>query len=421
MKKSKFMKGASIAAAAMLLPMSQAVMAEGTWGISGWVNEGISMYDDGETSDTAQLTDNGTTLASRITLSGTYQPEGTGINAGFEFIIEPHNSASPLIFATQSDFEEYDAGVGDLDSTLGLLSHNIHVGGSWGKVTIGKQSMPTDNIAVLADVSGTIWSGVSAIFRGNNFVIRDTTGPADGINMTVLGQTNATWGQFAQCHSVPGLTIGIDCNGVYRNGVRYDLPSFGPVSVAVGWANDDVYDVALKYAGEFGSFKSMLNAGYSHTANGGATNTNILFGNDGDDTDLFQVQGSIMHVPTGLFVVGTYANEETDNVLNKAAGSDDTKAYYFKGGIRTGSWNSFGDSVLYVDYAMYEDQYGTTPGLTGSEFERWGLAAEQYFGARLGIYAKYEEYSLDTSGPNSALYDDAKDLELFTLGVVYFF
>lgn len=422
MKASKFIKGSGIAAAAMLLPMSQAVMAEGTWGISGWVNEGISYFDDGDTSDLAQLTDNGTTLASRITLGGTYEPEGTGVKAGFEFIIEPQNSSTPLIFANQADFEDNDL---VLDSDLGLLSHNIYVGGDWGKVTVGKQSMPTDNIAVLADPSLTIWSGVSAIFRGNGFNLKGVGAGAvgDGLNSVIIGG-GPTWGQFAQCHSVPGLTIGIDCNGIYRNGVRYDVPAFGPVSVAVGWANDDIYDIAAKYAGEMGDFKAQLNVGYSYTSNGGAStggSVNVLSGTGGDDTDLFQVQGGIMHTPTGLFLVATYAQEETDQVDAVAAGSDDTDAWYFKGGIRTSNWTSIGDSAVYVDYASYNDQYGTTPGLTGSEFERWGIAVEQYIGPRLGIYGKYEEYSLDTSGPMSHEYDSADDLELFTLGLVYFF
>lgn len=218
-----------------------------------------------------------------------------------------------------------------------------------------------------------------------------------------------------------GIGIGIDCNGIFRNGVRFDLPTMGAFSVAVGWANDDLYDIAMKFADTFDDLKVNFNAGYSLHKNGGLTATTF------DDTDLWQFQGGVMHIPTGLFGVATYQNEQTDDVLAKAAGSDDTDSYYYKAGIRTGNWTNIGDSALYVEYGIYKDEYGLTglddgvAGLTGSEFTRVGFVVEQYFGARFLIYGKYEEFSLDTSGPDSAIYDSAKDLELMTLGMTLFF
>lgn len=401
MKASKFLKGTGIAAAAMLLPMSQAAMAEGTWGISGWINEGITYLDDGTDTAIGQISDNGTTLGSRITLNGTYEPENTGLKTGFEFILEPGTQLGdqPLIGLTVDKLDSSDGFASD----IGLLSHNIFIGGDWGKVTIGKQSMPTDNIAVLADPSLTIWSGISPIFRFQGVALRNS----DGTTAGGLG-----WGAFAQCYGLDGLGIGIDCNGIYRNGVRYDLPAFGPVSIAVGWANDDIYDVALKYAGEFGDFKVNANAGYSEDKNAMAAGGMI------GSQELMQFQAGIMHVPTGLFGVATYTNEQLDAADVKAAGSDDTDAYYFKFGIRK-AFSNIGDSAFYVDYGSYNDQYGVIAGVTGSELERFSLVAEQYFGPRLVIYGKYEELSLDVSGTNA--YDDVEDLEAFTLGVTYFF
>ena len=52
-----------------------------SWNISGWINEGLTYYDDGIGSDVAQLSDNGTTLGSRITLSGDYKLEEHGLDA----------------------------------------------------------------------------------------------------------------------------------------------------------------------------------------------------------------------------------------------------------------------------------------------------------------------------------------------------
>ena len=51
------------------------------------------------------------------------------------------------------------------------------------------------------------------------------------------------------------------------------------------------------------------------------------------------------------------------------------------------------------------------------------LAAEQYFGSRFLVYAKYENLSLDIDGSESAqgIYNSAEDLTLIQLGGTVFF
>ena len=409
MKTNRF-NTAFLVAATVLLSVSPGAMAEDetTWNISGWINEGMTYYDDGEGSNAAQLSDNGTTLGSRITLSGSYEPEKTGLKAGFEVIVEPFSGTpnfagggqtTPLLFANQDNLETFNGG------DIGLLGSSVNIGGNWGKVTVGLQSMPTDNIAVLADPSGTIWSGISPIFRGNGFFIR-------GVG---AGAANTTWGSFAQCLTTPGLGIGIDCNGIYRNGVRYDLPAFGPISVAVGYANDDIYDIAVKYSGELAGMTANLHFGYAVNSDGG---TNV----GGSGASVFQVQGGLMDPGTGLFGVVTYQLEEADDA---AAGSgDETDALYLKSGIKKG-WLDFGDTAFYGEYGLYTDQFGlaSVDGVSGSEITRIGFVAEQHFGSRLIIYGKWKQLSLDVDGTAAAdaLYNGAEDLSLITAGVTYQF
>ena len=326
MKTNKLYRTCLVAAITAML--SCGVMAEeekeATWGISGWINEGLTYYDDGVGTNTAQLSDNGTTLGSRINLSGTYKPENTKMTAGFEVIVEPFSGTpnyaggghqTPLLFANQDNLETFNGG------DIGVLGHSVHIGGDWGKLTLGLQSMPTDNIAVLADPSVTIWSSVSPFFRGNGFLIR-------GLG---AGATNATWGSFAQCMGVPGLGIGIDCNGIYRNGVRYDFPAFGPVSIAVGYANDDIYDVAMKYAGEWGRVKANFNVGYSYNANGGSNV--IRAGGNVEGADTLQFQLGLMDPDSGVFGTFAYQMEEADGDVAVNAG-DDTDAWHLKAGIK---------------------------------------------------------------------------------------
>jgi len=257
--KLKTLKGVALVIATSMLPLSQAAMAEVT--ISGWINEGVTYADDGNESALYQTSENGHTLGSRITFAGSSEV-ATGITAGFEVILEPNQSSNtPLIFSNQATFSDANG------HNVNTLGNSLFVSGAWGKVTAGLQSMPTDNIAVLEDPSLTLWSGISPVFRGNGFTINKTTdanagaaglaagpgavaGVANANTVVTAGAVTAgaIWGDFLNCFTESGLRgnlgIGIDCNGAVRSGVRYDLPAFGPVSIAIGYANDDVYDIS---------------------------------------------------------------------------------------------------------------------------------------------------------------------------------
>jgi hypothetical protein len=429
--KTKLLKGAGLVALTAMLPLSQAT-ADGNWGISGWINEGMSYYDDGVGSDITQQSDNGTTLGTRITLSGSTDLPNSGLNAGFEIIIEPNQTNNtPLIFSNQSTQGD---GTGN---TIGVLGSSINIGGGFGKVTVGLQSMPTDNIAVLEDPSLTLWASISPVFRGNGFTIR-------GLG---AGATNTVWGSFLSCMGANGLSgaggIGIDCNGIYRNGIRYDLPAFGPVTVAVGYANDDVYDIAAKYKGTIGGLSSQLALGYSYNSSGAKA-----YGGAGSNT--FQVQAGLMDPGTGIFGSIAYQNEDGDNIAtgaNAVGGTvqDSTDAWWLKVGIKK-AFNSFGDTSFAFQYGQYNDQYGTAatassvalnavgttvvtaavtnPGLTGSEVERIGFEVNQYFGSRLIIYGSWEQLDLSVDCANAACttaYGGAQELDTFSLGGTFFF
>jgi hypothetical protein len=385
------------------LPTAMAQEEEGpSWSISGWINEGMTSWDDGIDSGFAQLSDNGTTLGSRITLAGSTNLNDNGLNAGFEVILEPLSRATPLIFSDQQTIDTTGA-------DIGVLGSSAYFGGNWGKITLGTQSMPTDNIAVLADPSLTLWSGISPVFRGNGFFIR-------GLG---AGASNANWGSFLNCLTSNELTgiggIGIDCNGIYRNGVRYDFPAFGNVSVAIGYANDDVVDIAAKYNGKLGDLNAVFHIGYATNSDGGS----VVGGTSAEN---IQIQGGLMHEGTGLFGTLAIQFEEADDAI--AGSGDDTDAYWFKGGIKR-QFTSIGDTALYFEYATYNDQYGAgnVDGITGSEVEHIGLSVDQYFGSKLIIYLKYENLSLDVDGDANAqaLYGAAEDLSFLTLGVTFFF
>ena len=397
--------------AAALLGFSHVGLADAggdNWSISGWINEGMTWYSDGANSDLVQSSDNGTTLGSRVTLSGNVDLPNTGLNAGFEVIFEPQSKVTPLITANQGNFGDSN------DHGIRILGNSLHLSGGFGKLTFGLQSMPTDNIAVLADPSMTLWSAVSLVIRANGFSINKGSG--------------ARWGHFLNCFTAPGLGIGIDCNGIYRQGVRYDLPSFGPVSVAVGWANDDIYDIAAKYNDELGGLKTMLHLGYAlnQGVNPNATTTGIYH----NKARNFQAQLGLMDPGTGIFGTFAYQHETADIPAASRTGpgvklSDKTHAWWTKVGVKR-AFNSLGDTAISFQYGNYSDQYGymqAQNGVTGSKVKRMGFAVDQYFGSRLIIYGAWERLGLDVEGSANAKarYGSADDLHIFSTGLTFFF
>lgn len=409
---NKTIKGACLVAATAMLPLSQAATA-GEVNISGWINESMLYYDDGQSSDVVAVQDNGTTLASRLSFTGSHELPSSALTAGFELTVEPsntlnaNNGATPLL-SNATALENNNA----FGSDIGLLASNLYISGSFGKVTLGTQSMPTDNIAVLSDPSLTLWSGISPVFRGAGFTVQ-------GLG---AGAAKTTWGSFLACN-FSGLGIGFDCNGVYRTGIRYDLPAFGGVKVAVGYANDDIYDVSVNYSGSVAGLNAVLGMGYAINQGGG--NAHIA------EAEVFQVQGGLMDPNTGIFGSVAYMNDQGDlNAANRGTtASDEVDSYFIKAGIKR-AFNSLGDTSFAFKYGSYNDAFGAADtGVTGSEVERLGFEVVQYFGAGFQIYGTWEQLDLDVdcggtaaaSATCTANYGGADELDMFALGATYFF
>jgi hypothetical protein len=152
--------------------------------------------------------------------------------------------------------------------------------------------------------------------------------------------TNATWNDLVNClHG----GVGGDCNGGTLKAVRYDSPVFGGFSVSASWGEDDFWDVAARYAGEFGGFKVAAAVAYDETTDGFSPNL-----------DYFQAGLYVQHVPTGLFAYGAYG------LLDQNNASPEGETYYVKGGVRE-RWTPLGHTVLYGEYMNIQDQF--TPGM----------------------------------------------------------
>ncbi len=368
--------------------------------ISGWINQEVSYLDNGDNSELISNAGNGTTLGSRITFAGSSDLPG-GYTAGFDLTLEPLNVPAYLGAGSACNI----GGCGDQNGDLlNVLGHSLNFAGGFGKITMGLQSMPTDNIAVLEDPSLTLWSSISPVFSNNAATL--TGGGAAGAGFVA--------GDFLQCYMVSGLNIGIDCNGIYRQGVRYDLPTFvDGLGLAVGWANDDVYDVAAKYKTALGRVNSQIAIGYSENHGIGSN----------AQADNIQLQAGFMdNAGSGLFGSIAYQREESDIV-----GSDTTDAYWIKAGIKR-AFNSLGDTSIAGQFGMYNDQFfnisvaggGAAATFNGSEVTRYGVEVVQYFGSAFQAYVVWEtlDVEADLTAGGTSDFDEVYNVRIG--GTVFF-
>ena len=62
------------------------------------------------------------------------------------------------------------------------------------------------------------------------------------------------------CNTAGG-GLGADCNGYPQNAFRYDTPTWWGFSMSTSYGEDDMWDVALKYAADWNSVKFSAAAG----------------------------------------------------------------------------------------------------------------------------------------------------------------
>jgi hypothetical protein len=194
---------------------------------------------------------------------------------------------------------------------------------------------------------------------------------------------------------VNGGGVGADCAGYPYNGVRYDTATYGGFSVSGGYYEDDVWDVAVKYAADWNSIKVSAAAGYTQITDegcsvGGSANNfpqapgqdnptgqakcgGVVAGGGGAphqdfrrDGSVAQVGASIMHVPSGLFAYGLYQHENNDGTqwtvehpvkdTSSNAENNDTDVWFVKAGIKK-AWFPAGATVIWGEGGQYLHQF----------------------------------------------------------------
>jgi Gram-negative porin len=375
--------------------------------VSGWVNQQITFWDDGRASD-VYIHDLGSTLGSHVKFTGaaTISP---GWSAGYVLHIEAlnsdglttdqNNAQGPALYnllATNNALAHgspsgLGGGLGGGRGVQVLQSYWFVKSESLGKVSVGLQSQASDNTAILVDGSGSLISANWVAFDVRGFGMRLANGAI---------KAGSFWGGAAGACGAMGGAWG-DCNGLTQDVVRYDSPSFGGFSVSASWGADDMWDVAGRYAGEFGGFKLAAAAAYNEVKDNNynslgtlRTDAGNLVGALATDATYFQAGVYVEHVATGLFGLVNYGNHD-----NRVAGTGpNAETWYAKGGIRT-KFSSLGHTVFYGEYLNGQDGGFAA----GSELEVWGLGAVQEVdAAAMSVWLKYRNLSYSDNLFNGA-------------------
>jgi len=262
----------------------------------------------------------------------------------------------------------------------------------YGKVSIGVVSHASDNAAILPDGSGSLVPANWVLFDGISFFAR-----SGGVRTTVA------WGALNACTHENGAGIAGDCNGVPREAIRYDSPTYNGFSLSASGGQDKFWDITGRYAGEMHGFKLAGAASYSATddcsylAGGYANCANYL---NGLHSGYFQFGGYAEHIATGLFVYGAVGTEFNDNTYTPGGikYKDGTK-WYIKPGIRASGILPFGHTVFYGEYGEANDMMaGNVAMWSASDFQQWGLGAVQEIDpAAMSLWIKYRNYSGDST------------------------
>jgi hypothetical protein len=428
--------------------------------ISGWVFKMGAWWNDGRESQ-VYWGDAESTLSSNVQISATARitPEWS---AGYVFRLEfPGNSAAAGIVENQFNDDAWLLSPATLDT---LYSYLWITNDKWGTLNWGKLSQATNDVGLLPDLSGTILKSNAVIYNGAGMLVR----PRGAKNATDLA-TDFTWLTVLTC--LTGLGIGADCNGYPLNAVRYDTPTFAGFSLLASYGEDDMRDIALRYAADWGAFKLSAAYGFANLTDEGCVAprqcTNIpFFGGGGApsqgyrmDVDVHQVGISVLHVPSGLWGYGYYEQEQNNGTkfVGPASDANDPTSWFVKAGIRR-NWLPLGATVVWGEGGQYFDQFtglcgrpnvnpscivpintapfdangNPTPELVNvdcSRVDRWGVGISQELDAGAPrfthLFLRWQHVELDLNTTLAGTTQRAKAnfdaLDMWLAGAVMFF
>jgi predicted porin len=324
--------------------------------VYGQVNEAVIFWQDGGTERNAYVVSNNNSRT-RFGFRGDAKIT-SDISAGYLLEIG-------VRYANSTNRNQNADGAGGQGNQLDIRHSAWYLDSkSLGRVWVGKTSTATDGITEInlaninsgnADISG--WN--------NGHFLVGSVANTGGVNIGTK-KSNLTWGAL---QSSWDNNIG---EGDRNNLVRYVTPTFAGFIASASWSEDDKYDAALRYAGEFSGIRIAAGIGYQvkSDVNGGDggngcanaqgnANGSAIAAVSNVNCSALGMSASVMHVGTGLFVTGAYGQAKDKNrsalytpVLGAAGAatvSDKDKMFSIQAGVEQ-KWFSLGKSTIWGEY-----------------------------------------------------------------------
>jgi len=170
-----------------------------------------------------------------------------------------------------------------------------------------------------------------------------------------------------QLKTLTAGAVDLPFDGDRKNIVRLDTANFGGFTAAASIANDEEWDVALRYAGEFGGLRLAAAGGYRVTPVAG-TSDNKTWGGS----------ASAMHMATGLFLNAGYAK-----IDGTAMALLDPDMVQLQAGIER-KWLDLGKTTLFGEWGRAQSTGADDTTFWGAGFNQEVTAAamDLYLGCR---------------------------------------
>lgn len=400
--------------------------------ISGFVNEALFLWDDGFESN-AYVTTNEIN-PTRFRLKGEAKVTDT-VKAGY--LIELGVNGG------RQDRQNQDDDNGTTGSNTVGVRHSAWYLSSkdLGKLWVGQTSDAADGILEInvANTGHFASSNVSQSFGdgGGGFFLR-TKGGVLLRNTAAAGDNSISFGDLV----VNGWGGTPDSHRY--NLVKYETPTIAGFVGSASWGEDDIWNVALRYKGEFSGFQLAAGIGYTEysDAAGQRRGARSATGHDVDVQE-WGIGASIIHTATGIFVTGSYGQDTDNNIATATGGGttlaqlalsdDETNFYFIQAGIEK-KFFPLGKTTVYGEYFNLErglalgtngnglnaSQLGTASGLgagfnriVSSELQGWGLGLNQSLNDVIDVYVSYRHVDVDVTLANGAGQTATPGLESF--------
>ena len=228
--------------AAALLAVSPANAVD--FAISGQINRAALYADDGHTAKWFFVDNDNSSTRFRFTGSNDFEKDW---KVGIVWEVEMQSNPSNEM--------DMDLNGDTTDVTFNERKMEFWVGNAWGKAWLGQGDMAGNGTSEV-DLSGTTVAAYSSVGDvGGGFFFQD-----NGVySTTTVGGSRSNFDGLSR-----------------KDRVRYDTPTFAGFSGSGSIGNSSIWDVALRYAGDFGWAKLAAAAAWSDYGTSSSTNDNIL-------------------------------------------------------------------------------------------------------------------------------------------------